>query len=383
MKLSDHRYFTLFALLGLLLCVSCRSSNQSTDRENSADLRVQGPGIPPHLEFACCDQGVEQMQALFARPDLPTSLKSLRATIAIATPDFSPQRANIVRLLNQQGIPAIAWIVLPTDQGYYLTADNAPQAAARIAAFETWTAENGLHWAGIGLDVEPNLAELSQLRSHKWHLITTMLARSVNGGRITRARQAYSALIDQIRSRGYPVQIYQMPYIPAERSVHSTIPDRLLGTVDLHGDQDYLMLYTSNARPVGAGMIWSLGPHASGIGVGSTDGDTNAGTGSGPLDWNEFSRDLIVASHFTTQVGVYNLEGCVRQGFLPRLLTMDWSQSVTLPRQSIQRAARLGLASRSILWVASNLIYLISAALLLIAGLLWRRNNRRKSAMAR
>ncbi len=323
------------------------------------------------------------MQALFAEPDLPASLKSLHATVAIATPDFSPQRADIVRLLNQLNIPAIAWIVLPTDQGYYLTADNAPQAAARIAAFETWTEENGLHWAGIGLDVEPNLAELSQLRNHKWHLLTTLLARSANGARIARARQAYSALIDQIRSHGYPVQIYQMPYIPAERDVHSTLPDRLLGTVDVTGDQNYLMLYTSNARPVGAGMIWSLGPHASGIGVGSTDGDTNPGTGSGPLDWNEFSRDLIVASHFTTQVGIYNLEGCVRQGFLPRLLTMDWSQSAIIPRQSVQRAARLGLASRSILWLASKLIYLLSAALLFIAWLLWRRKGRRKSAMAR
>jgi hypothetical protein len=142
------------------------------------------------------------------------------------------------------------------------------------------------------------------------------------------------------------------------------------------------MLYTSYARAVGAGMIWSLGPHVWGIGIGSTDGDADAGTGSGPLDWNEFSRSLIVASHFTRQIGVYDLEGCVRQGFLPRLLAMDWSQSVIIPREPVQRAARLGFVARSILWIASNLIYLLAAALLWMGWRLWHRHARRRSSTA-
>ena len=46
-----------------------------------------------------------------------------------------------------------------------------------------------------------------------------------------------------------------MPYIPAERSAHSSILDRLLGTVDVRGNREYLVLYTNVARLVGAGMI--------------------------------------------------------------------------------------------------------------------------------
>ncbi|MGA2219391.1 MAG: hypothetical protein ABSG51_14970, partial [Terracidiphilus sp.] len=300
---------------------------------------------------------------------------------AMPTTDFSPQRADVVQLLNRQGIPVVGWIVLPQEQGYYLTADDAPQAAARVADFEAWTTIYGLRWTAVGLDIEPNFAELARLQSRKWRLIKTLLDRSVNFHRISRARKAYSILIDRIRSHGYPVQIYRMPYVPAERSVHSTLPDRLLGTVDVRGDQDYLMLYTSYARPVGAGMIWSLGPRAWGIGIGSTDGNADPGTGSGPLDWNEFSRDLIVASHFTRQIGVYDLEGCVHQGFLPRLLAMDWSQSVVIPKESARRAARFGFIARSILWIVSNLIYLVSASFLLIGWLLWFRRARRRSTM--
>ena len=143
------------------------------------------------------------------------------------------------------------------------------------------------------------------------------------------------------------------------------------------------MLYTSFARPIGAGMIWSLGRGAQAIAIGSTDGDSAAGSGSGPLDWDEFSRDLIVASHFTTQIGVYDLEGCVRQGFLPRLLTMDWSQVVIIPAHSVRRAARVGFTVRSVLWIGSHLLYLISIGFLLIVWLVWRWRIRRKEMETR
>ena len=344
--------------------------------DDSQGIRIQGPGVPPHLGFACCDHGIEEAHNLFADPAVISALQNLHAEVTIAILDFSPQRADIVRRLNQQGIPVVAWIMLSKEQGYYLNADDAPEAAARISDFEQWTSAQALHWAAIGLDIEPNFSRLAELRSHRWRLATTLLGRILDGGRILHAQKAYSALIGQIQSRGYPVQIYEMPYVPAERSVRSSLPDRLLGTLNVHGNEDYLMLYTSYARAIGAGMIWSLGPHAQGIGIGVTDGDATAGSGSGPLDWTEFSRDLIVASHFTTRIGVYDLEGCVRQGFLPRLTAMDWSQSVVIPTASIRRAERVGFVVRCVLWLASNSLWLLALGLLLIAWLMWRRRNR-------
>ena len=344
--------------------------------DDSQGIRVQGPGVPPHLGFACCDHGIEEAQTLFTDPAVISALQNLHAEVAIAIQDFSSQRADIVRRLNQQGIPVVAWIMLSKEQGYYLNADNAPEAAARISDFEQWTSGQRLKWTAVGLDIEPNFSQLADLRSHRWRLATTLLGRILDGGRILRAQKVYSALIGQIQSRGYPVQIYEMPYIPAERSVHSSLPDRLLGTLNVHADEDYLMLYTSYARAIGAGMIWSLGPHAQAIGIGITEGDAAAGSGSGPLDWTEFSRDLIVASHFTTHIGVYDLEGCVRQGFLSRLTTMDWSQSVIIPTASVRRAERLGFVVRCMLWLASNSLWLFALGLLLIAWIIWRRRKR-------
>lgn len=160
--------------------------------------------------------------------------------------------------------------------------------------------------------------------------------------------------------------------------MHTSLPDRLLGTVDVRGNEDYLMLYTSDARMVGAGMIWSLGGGAEGIAVGSTDGDMPPGLGTGPLNWDEFSRDLIVASHFTKNIGIYDLEGCVRQGFLPRLEAMDWSQAVVIPAESVRRARRMGLAIRVALWMASHLVYLLAGVVAVIWLVVrWRRSRRR------
>jgi hypothetical protein len=347
--------------------------------DEASDIRVQGPGTRPQLGFACCDQGIAQMQSLFADTSVIASLKELHAQVAVAIVDFSPERVETVRRLNEDGVPVIAWIELAQEDGYYLNADTTLKAATRIGEFEKWTNENGLRWTAVGLDIEPNFGELAELKAHRWLSITTLVRNSFNGHRIAHAQRAYSAMIAELQARGYAVQTYQMPYLPAERSVHSTAFDRVLGTVDVRGNEEYLMLYTSEARRVGAGMIWSLGRNAQGITIGVTNGDTQAGVGNGPLDWNEFSRDLIVASHLTRLVGIYNLEGCVHQGFLPRLARMDWSQSVVLPAASIQRAERTGRILRTALRIFPFIPFLLFAALMFFAWLVRRWFLRRKA----
>ena len=189
----------------------------------SAGVTVQGPGVPPNLGFACCDQGIEKMQGLFDNQEVIVDLRDLHAEVAIPILDFSPERTAIVRRLNQAGIPVIAWVMLGKEQGFYLNADNAPEAAERVSRLEQWSRENGLRWTAIGLDIEPNFNEFVNLKTHRLRLVARLVRRSFDGNRISRARHEYSELIDQIRSQGFPVQTYVMPYIPAERSVHSTL----------------------------------------------------------------------------------------------------------------------------------------------------------------
>ncbi|MGA7635615.1 MAG: hypothetical protein WCB00_01715 [Candidatus Acidiferrales bacterium] len=332
---------------------------------STAGIRVQGPGGAPQLMFACCDH-----DSLLSNANVIANLKSLHAGLAIGVPDFTPERAELVRRLNRDGIPVIASLSMPPDQGLYFNAENASEAAARFAAFDAWSREQGLRWDGVGLDIEPNFAELASLKGHSWRLLTTFLRRAVDLQRMHRAQRVYSALIANIRSRGYFVLTYQLPYLPVERETHSSLLDRMLGTVDVRGDQEVLMLYSSYAGPAGAAIIWKLGPDAQSIAICCTDGDPAANPAV--LDWSRFSRDLTVAGHFSHLIGVYNLEGCVRQGFLPRLKTMNWSQSVTIPAVAIRAANRRLRILRLVLWISSHLLYLVVFLVLVIALIAWR-----------
>lgn len=129
-------------------------------------------------------------------------------------------------------------------------------------------------------------------------------------------------------------------------------------------------------------MVWSYGADAQTLAVGSTlgTGDPQIDAKFGPLHWDEFSRDLLVASHFSSEVGVYSLEGCLRQGFLPRLKTIDWHQDVTIPASSLATIRRFRMTVQAILWTASHLLYFF-VALLMIASLWFFHRARRKRVL--
>jgi hypothetical protein len=371
----ERRFLSRLLRISLFVGISQFVAASAPASTPSAEILVQGPAVAPQLMFACCDQGMSQMQSLLTNADVIANLKSLHAGLGVAVVDFTPERAALVRRLNSEGIPVIAGLGMPPEQGFYFNAENAPQAAARFAAFDSWSRDHGLQWDAVGLDIEPNFAELGSLNGHWWRLFTTLLSRAVDVQRMYRAQRVYSALIANIRSRGYFVQTYQLPYLPVERKAHSSLLDRLLGTVDVRGDQEVLMLYTSYAGPVGAAIIWELGPDAQSIAICCTDGDPAANPAV--LDWSRFSRDLIVAGHFSHLIGVYNLEGCVRQGFLPRLKTMDWSQSVTIPAVAIRTANHRMQLLGLVLRISSHLLYFVFVLVLAIALIGWRRRIRK------
>jgi hypothetical protein len=334
------------------------------------EVRVSGSGTRPQLYFACCDQTTQQMEELFSKPEVIAELKNLQAGLAFAVTDFSPVRAQTARNLNAAGIPLVAWVQLPKEQGIYLTADDIPEAQARFEQFAKWTADNGLQWAGVGLDFEP---DFDNMKGSRLRLVSDLWKHGFDGKRVWHARNEYGKLIRDLQSRGYAVQTYQLPFIVGERKARSTMVERLFGVVDVRGNLEVLMLYTSFARTFGPALIWRFGPSAQAIAVGSTTG----GPGAPPLNWDELSRDLIVASHFSRVVGVYNLEGCVQQGFLPRMESMDWSQSVTISMKEINKVAMLGRDIGAALWITSHLAYFGGVVLIVAVLLIWRRVKRR------
>lgn len=356
-----------------IVFASCRDRTWNSPKQNRGAL------ARPNLRFAC-ELESRPLALMFANSLVITELADLNAGISLAIPELSAERAAVVRRLNEANIPVTAWLLLPKEQGYFFNAGNAPAAVKRFAEFQVWSTTHNLRWVGIGLDIEPNIEELQAL-SHGGarRLIPGLIRRSFDHGRIRDAKSAYQALVKRMHTRGYPVEIYQLFFMADERRARSTLLERLLGTVDVSGDRQCLMLYTSFHHSWGASVISAYGADATTIVVGSTGGDSKLDSGFAPLNWSEFIRDIRAAQQWTNDIGVYSLEGCVRQGMLARLKTVNWSEA-SPPSQSPEIhkvwAIRAGIAA--VLW-ADNYAYGILALLLGIVVLVALKIHRYRS----
>ena len=75
-----------------------------------------------------CELQTDELEDLFADPAVANTLVELGAGVSLGLVDLSAGRAEVIRQLNEAGIPVTAWQLLSKEQGYWFNADNAPQA---------------------------------------------------------------------------------------------------------------------------------------------------------------------------------------------------------------------------------------------------------------
>ena len=308
----------------------------------------------PRITFYC-ELDSQELSDLFEQPELMDDLKAMQASVSLGLLDLSPLRAAVVRKLNEAGIPVVAWLLLPVQEGYWCNLGNAPQALARYEDFKTWTHKHGLTWDGVGLDIEPDIREMQQFAQARLRVGWKLFGRAFRRRNLSEARARYNALVEQIRLDGYRVDVYQFPIMVDERNMHSSLLQRTLCLVDLPADREVLMLYTSFLRPHGPGFLWSYGPQAQSIGVGSTGGGVDIGVlDTRPLEWNELARDLRLAWVFSEDIHIFSLEGCYRAGYLKRLKVFEWDRPIIEPVEQAEIVDGWRTALRSFLWLSAH-----------------------------
>jgi hypothetical protein len=297
---------------------------------------------PPELTFAC-ELDAARLRSLFGDPAVIGDLLALGARVALMVSDLSDERAGVVRQLNAAGIPVVGIPLLPLAQGYYFTADNAVQAADGYQDRRAWTRRHGLKWAGIGLDIEPDARIYLQIMENRWGLVRMLVPRLFDQARPGRSRTAYRELVERIHADGWVVENYQFPLIADERQAGSTLLQRL-ALVDVRTDREVWMIYSSFMRALGPGLIWSYGPQAASIGVGTTGGGPDIpGSPQMPsLSWAELARDLRLACRWSDHLLIHSLEGCVWQGFLGQLRSFDWAGPSGPPSGAVAASAFRG-----------------------------------------
>jgi hypothetical protein len=335
---------------------------------------------PPSLTFAC-ELDPARLTALFADPSVIEDLLALRARVALMVSDFSNERAAVVRQLNAAGIPVVGIPLLPLEQGYYFTTDNATAAVGRYQQWRAWTRDYGLAWDGVGLDIEPDARFYLQIMNNRWGLAPMLVPRLFDRSRPERSRTAYAELVDQIRADGWTVENYQFPLIADERRAGSTLLQRL-ALVDVRTDREVWMIYSSFMRALGPGLIWSYGPEAASIGVGTTGGGPDIpGSPQMPsLGWEELARDLRLAARWCDQILIHSLEGCIWQDFLGRVRSLDWSATAG-PPPGFRAASGLRRSLRAVLRASAHPQAVAGGAVAAcwLAGLLGRGRRRSRS----
>lgn len=308
----------------------------------------------PELTFVC-ELDAPRLAALFEDGSVIEDIRRLRARVLLMLSDLRTERAAVASRLNHAGVPVVAVPLVAAEDGYYFTPENVVQARDSYRRFKQWTAEHGLVWDAVGLDIEPDAAVYWQIIRNRWGLVRLLAPRLLDVDRPYRAQAAYSELIDRIHADGWSVENYQMPLLADERRSGSTLLQRLLGLVDVRTDREVWMQYNSFMRGLGPGLLWSYGPKAPAIAVGTTGGgpDVPGHPAMPTLSWEEFARDLRLARTWTEHVYVHSLEGCVWQGFLKPLRSFDWTEVSSPPRRAWQ-ADLLRRGLRGVLWGSAH-----------------------------
>lgn len=327
--------------------------------------------LPPDLTFAC-ELEAKSLQALFANPQVIDFLQASHSAVSLGILDLSDLRANVVKQLNEIGVPVIAWLLLPKDQGYWFNLDNHPQAVARYEQFRAWSQTHNLQWARIGLDIEPDIQSVQMLGVNRLAGLRRLVRHALNTSRLHSGLRAYHRLIQRIHADGYLVEAYQFPFIVDDRLSKADLLQRLTGIVNLpEVDREVLMLYSSFLRPWGQGVLWSYAPQAQGIGIGSTGGgvELEGSMKVAPLNWAELETDLLLARRHSDHLFIFSLEGCVQQNFLDQINKLDWQKPVQVPYSTAQTAEGLRKVMQRGLWLSGRPAWLLFGLALLISAI--------------
>jgi len=264
--------------------------------------------------------------------------------------DLSAERAAWVRRLEAAGVPVTAWLLLEVVDGYWLNADNAGLAGGRWHEIREWAEREGLRLHRIGLDIEfPRSESKGVLRDRRTALID-MFRRRRPRAQVERAEREYAALVAEVRATGRTVESYHFPQLLDERAAGTTLLRRALGLVDVAVDAEVFMLYATYLGTAGARAYFRDAPC---IALGVTGGGVHQDEPEARrhhLTWEELEPELRAAAAHTGEVYVFSLEGCVENGWLPRIGAVRWGEPApALPPAEVRRAARSRALTRWVL----------------------------------
>jgi hypothetical protein len=321
----------------------------------------------PRISFFC-ELPEKEFSNLFADSSLIGELSEMQVSLRIGLHDFGTERTATIKRLNQAGIPVYAWLLLPEADGYWFNMHNGEKAAKRYEDFKKWTAENQLKWEGIGLDLEPDMNDARLAMTHPWKFGWKVYKRLYDNKSIKAAAEIYHKLISKMKTDGYVVESYIIPFLFEERAKKTISFQKLLGIVDIETDREIPMLYTSGLS--NPGIIPLYHTEKMPVALGSTGGGVKIeGFELAALTWDKLERDLRIASELTDEIVIFCLETSVQNGFLRDIKNLDFSQKAPDISIEIEKQRKTNNFIRFLLVILDHPFWLTVGILVVLSGI--------------
>ena len=158
-----------------------------------------------------------ELVELFKDTNLIPNLQAIHGEIRMGTLDLTPERAGIVKKLNDAGVPVVAWVVLSEEDGYFSNSINADLSKKRYQEIKDWADKNQLKLKAIGFDFEIDMNDLKLAKSSPIKLVYKMFTRLYeDDNNLKSAKLKYDTLMAQVKADGYAVEGYYFPFITDE-----------------------------------------------------------------------------------------------------------------------------------------------------------------------
>ena len=332
-------------------------------------LFTAGYATKPNLSFFC-ELPEQEFNDLFADTSLIRELIDMNISLRIGLHDFRDERTRTIQKLNKAGVPLVAWLLLPEEDGYWFNMHNGEKAEKRYDDFVLWTANNNLKWEAIGIDIELDMNDAKLAISHPWKLAWKVYKRLYDNKSLKKGKEQYQKLISRMRDDGYKVESYIIPFVYEERLKGLTSFQKLMGIVDIETDSEIPMLYTSAMGNPGIISIYCTDGNP--VALGSTGGGVNIeGIELQSLKWDQLKRDLLIASKLTDEIHIFCLETSVQKGYLDSIRNLDFTQEAPDISLEIEKQKKMNGIIHFILFILNYPLLLTIVILTLITVIIF------------
>jgi len=295
----------------------------------------QGVIARPLLSFFS-DSDPATFQALISRPQIKDILLEMGAELRMGIDDFSEERAENIRLLNEAGIPVYAWIRAPKAQSFTFRIDNASTLLKRYQSFKSWSDSHGLQWSGIGIDLRPAPEELQQWAEQPmlsaWNAYVNLFEQE----ELQLALPLFQEFKEAVHKDGYVLESYVLPFSLDENPEEAKALQYMGQILNVETDRIIPLCHT-NMPYVYPASILDYGARARRVGLGSTSNESFDGLMTQEaLDWESLSRDLRLAHDVCQEIHLSSLESIAANGWLEALADFDFSVPVFLYSKELE-----------------------------------------------